>query len=123
IGLPGDHIQYINNELHINGEKIQTQYNGKTKDFDISGFVWPVTQKKEKLTDFIEHDIFLRAGFPDRQYKYQDVTVPKDSYFVMGDNRDNSEDSRYWGFVKDKDILGRAFATWMSWDGQHNDVR
>ena len=44
--------------------------------------------------------------------------MPADSYFVMGDNRSNSEDSRAWGFVRDKDILGKAVATWLSWNNK-----
>jgi signal peptidase I len=50
------------------------------------------------------------------------IVIPADSYFVMGDNRDNSDDSRSWGFVKDEDILGRAMRIWMSWDSSKNGL-
>ncbi len=56
-------------------------------------------------------------------YGCEPTTVPPDSYFVMGDNRDNSQDSRYWGFVKREKIKGKAFLIYWSWDSDHHWLR
>ena len=60
---------------------------------------------------------------PHSQSAYGPVTVPADSYFVMGDNRDNSQDSRYWGFLKGEKIRGKAFMIYWSWDGEKHWLR
>ncbi len=120
IGLPGDHINYKDNIIYVNGTPLKQEFLEETNDFTLEKASWPVRKLSEKIDDKI-HDIYIHVKDPLRIYQYNDTTVPKGSYFVMGDNRDNSKDSRYWGFVKDEDILGRAFAIWMSWDSLEND--
>jgi signal peptidase I len=125
VGVPGDEISYRNQRLYLNGELVRTQ---ALPDFYDDDSLRYAKQFSEKLGS-VEHRIlvdterpsFLPANgsFPFREncrYSSEGVTckVPDKHYFMMGDNRDNSQDSRYWGFVPDENIVGRAFFVWMN---------
>lgn len=120
IGIPGDRVSYINKQLFINGEAIPQQGVGESLNMDENNLAWPVLLKNEDLLG-IKHDIYVRPTTP--AHDFTDVIVPEGNYFVMGDNRDNSSDSRYWGFVPEENLLGKAILIWFSWDSSKNEVR
>lgn len=116
IGVPGDIISYRNKVLFINGKEMQQSFVEYTTD-ESSGMA--VAKYKETLNG-ITHDIFIR---PDIKPMNFEITVPEGNYFMMGDNRDDSADSRYWGFVRDDYLRGKAMLVWMSWNGKTDSVR
>jgi len=125
VGLPGDEVAWLNKVLTINGQPVATGALPDYYDEDSQRY----TQQKNETLGPVNHRILLRAdrppfvsgveAFPQREacrYSAEGVAckVPPGHYFVMGDNRDNSIDSRYWGFVPDRNLVGRAFFVWMN---------
>ncbi len=120
VGLPGDVIEYKDSTLFVNGEPQEQQTLGVDYDLELSGQSWTVERKTEDLLGLI-HEIFVRENSP--HMTLPATTVPEGHYFMVGDNRDNSRDSRYWGFVADRYIIGKAFFIWMSWDPIDKKIR
>lgn len=139
VGLPGDKIFYRNKQLMIQ-EACDSQVDcpaAKTiehveinrGEFSHNGV--PLIRSTEQLGD-VKHDILIDPSRPDfRQHFYPqaglpagEFVVPKGMYFAMGDNRDNSTDSRFWGFVPEENLVGKAVAIWISFefDRQPSDV-
>lgn len=109
VAVPGDTIEYRDKVLYVNGEE-QTL---TVVEPDGSLQLPPLTEEATERLGSREHRLWRRvtAG-----RDFGPLTLPPEQYFVMGDNRDNSNDSRVWGFVDDHLIVGRAFAVWMHWD-------
>jgi len=129
VGLPGDEIVFRNQQLFVNGQQVPAEPLPPPGFYDEEARRY-VPEFKEKLGD-VEHRILINPQsaqfwktqednqFPFREncrYSAEGVAckVPPGNYFMMGDNRDNSLDSRYWGFVPDRNIVGKAFLIWMN---------
>jgi len=127
VGIPGDEVAYLNKQLTINGQPVAKEAVPDYFDEDVMRYFKQYREDLGGRTHMLLNDDSRRAGlsdaevmdFPGREncrYSVEGVVckVPPGHYFMMGDNRDNSLDSRYWGFVPDQNVVGKAFFIWMN---------
>lgn len=118
VGLPGDKIQVLNGILQINGKAVKRRRVSDFLTTDDQGKVISRTRRYiETLPSGRTHYILESMGDKGRMDNTGVYTVPKGQYFAMGDNRDNSNDSRYIGFIPEKNLVGRADFLFFSIDG------
>jgi signal peptidase I len=126
IGVPGDKITYENKRLTVNGKPVEytpmDDYLDDERPIYHKQYVEKLPGSQHRILNMDTKrplDLGAVENFPNREacdYSYDKFTciVPEGNYFMMGDNRDNSADSRYWGFVPNKNIVGKAFFVWMN---------
>jgi signal peptidase I len=115
VGLPGDTISYFGKQVYVNGELAkQTLIGPYTATGEGLAMTVMGSDLRQEQLGKVKHEILIVRGRPSIEGEF---VVPEGKYFVMGDNRDNSNDSRFWGFVPEKNLVGKAFMIWMNWDG------
>jgi signal peptidase I len=135
VGVPGDEVAYLNKQLTINGQAVSKDARTDFFDEDSMRYIpqfeekLPLGSQASEMTGVRTHKLLNDKDRPafipgtddfafkeNCRYTVEGVTctVPKGHYFMMGDNRDNSLDSRYWGFVPEQNIVGKAFFVWMN---------
>lgn len=128
VGIAGDTIRVKDNQIFVNGQAMERTYEDQYTFIDDDCRDEGTKRYIEHL-DGVDHAILTNQGLPGMLADFpagrvgQEVTVPADSVFVMGDNRDNSEDGRKWGFVRYDQIKGKAHFVWFSWDSCAGKIR
>lgn len=114
VGLPGDTITYRDKQLFVNGERVQETSGGRFKSSEVkcSTPAADAVLFDEQLGD-VNHKILQHENSRSRNGQW---VVPEGHYFMMGDNRDRSNDGRMWGFVPEENLLGRAVGIWLNFD-------
>ena len=112
VGVPGDRVRYVNKQLFINGVKAKQQAIGTAKA-ECPGFFRANADIRREMIGDAEHDIYVCNLNKEGEISF---TVPEGNYLAFGDNRDNSNDSRYWGYVPKANLVGKAVMIWFSSD-------
>jgi signal peptidase I len=126
IGIPGDHISIKGNNVIVNNEVVP-EHHIAAREINQKAPLDIVNDPPRKPGEL--YDVYYKPGMEDDDTSFYDafqgkdeLVVPADSYFVMGDNRNNSEDSRYWGFVPRDLVIGRAMFVYWSYDESAPDT-